>query len=283
MGWAVPERILAQAPESPWGFLPGMFTVDHDEAPLYLPSRRIALNVLGTGGSVLDVGSGGGSASLSLVPAVTSIIGVDEREDVLEQLQAGAAARGVPCQTVEGAWPDVAPLVEPADVVVCHHVLYNEPPDAVAFVQQLTSHARRMVVMELNALHPLVYLAPLWQRFRQLERPDGPAASDAVAIVRELSIEPRVALAERPGGHWRSPDQQVPLARKRLCLPASRRRDRRGTGRARRRPRPRSGPSPGPAPPPDTGVQPSRRAEPPGRLGPPVHDSGVARRAWRGG
>ena len=220
-GWAVPERILAQAPESPWGFLPGMFTVDHDEAPLDLPSRRIALDALGTGGSVLDVGCGGGSASLSLVPAVTSIVGVDEREDALEQLRAGAAARGVPCQTVEGAWPAVAPSVEPADVVVCHHVLYNAP-DAMAFVQQLTSHARRMVVMELNALHPLVYLAPLWQRFWQLERPDGPAASDAVAIVRELGIEPRVALAERPGGHWRSPDQQVQLARKRLCLPASR-------------------------------------------------------------
>ena len=76
--------------------------------------------------------------------------------------------------------------------------------------------------MELNALHPLVYLAPLWQRFWQLDRPDGPAATDAVAIVRELGIEPRVALAERPGGHWRSPDQQVQLARKRLCLPASR-------------------------------------------------------------
>ena len=79
-----------------------------------------------------------------------------------------------------------------------------------------------MVVVELDALHPLVYLAPLWQRFWQLERPDGPAASDAVAIVRELGIEPRVASAERPGGHWRSPDQQVQLARKRLCLPASR-------------------------------------------------------------
>jgi SAM-dependent methyltransferase len=221
IGWAVPEDILAQAPEPPWGFLPGMFTVDDDEVVLDVPSRRIALEALGAGGSVLDVGSGGGSASLALVPALTSIVGVDERPEALDELRAAAARHDVPCEAVAGSWTAVAPEVPPADVVVCHHVLYNVP-DAEPFVEELTSHARRLVVMELNAAHPLVYLAPLWCRFWGIERPNGPTAADAVVVVRELGIEPHVALGERPGGHWRSPDQQVRLARKRLCLPASR-------------------------------------------------------------
>ena len=43
-----------------------------------------------------------------------------------------------------------------------------------------------------------------------------------MAVLRELGIEPEVAVGRRPAGHWRTPEQQVRLARKRLCLPASR-------------------------------------------------------------
>ena len=41
-------------------------------------------------------------------------------------------------------------------------------------------------------------------------------------MLRELGLVPEVAVGHRPAGHWRSPDQQVRLARKRLCLDASR-------------------------------------------------------------
>ena len=55
-----PSDILAQAPESPWGFLPGMFDVDHDEAPLDLPSRRLALDALARGARCSTSAAGAG-------------------------------------------------------------------------------------------------------------------------------------------------------------------------------------------------------------------------------
>jgi SAM-dependent methyltransferase len=74
---------------------------------------------------VLDVGVGGGAASLPLVPRAARIVGVDTSEDVLAAFREAADAAGVEAAAVSGAWPDVAPDVELADVAVCNHVLYN--------------------------------------------------------------------------------------------------------------------------------------------------------------
>jgi SAM-dependent methyltransferase len=192
-----------------------------DETTVDTPSRRMALAALGAGGSVLDVGCGGGIASLALVPPATELIGVDERPEALAGFVAAASAAGVPASAVDGCWPEVADEVTPADVVVCHHVFYNAP-DLPPFVEALTAKASRLVVVELTAVHPLVYLAPLWRRFWDIERPPGPRAEDALAVLRELGYEPAAEIGHRPAGHWRSPEQQVRLARKRLCLPAER-------------------------------------------------------------
>jgi SAM-dependent methyltransferase len=219
-GWQVPEDILAQAPESPWGFLPGMFDATGEEQR-DTPSQRLALDALEGGGVVVDVGCGGGISSLGLAPPATELIGVDERADAVSGYAEAAAAHGVASRTFAGSWTDIAAEVPAGDVVVCHHVLYNVPA-VVAFVDQLTAHARRLVVVEMHDAHPLVHLRPLWQRFWGIDRPRGPTARDAIEVVRELGIEPRVDVGERPSGHWRSPEQQVHLARKRLCLPASR-------------------------------------------------------------
>ncbi|HZD66626.1 MAG TPA: class I SAM-dependent methyltransferase, partial [Acidimicrobiales bacterium] len=141
--WAIPEDILAAAPASPWGFPPDLFAAPSE--PPDTPSRRRALEALGAGGSVLDVGAGAGAAGLALVPPATGLIAVDERPEMLARLADTAAARGVRAQTVVGSWPTVADEVPPADVVVCHHVLYNVA-DVGAFAAALADHARRRVV-----------------------------------------------------------------------------------------------------------------------------------------
>lgn len=218
-GWAVPDEVLAQAPEPPWGFLPGMFLAPTE--PDDRPARRLALGWLGAGGRVLDVGCGGGAASLALVPPATELIGVDEQQEMLKELARAAALVDVPVVTVEGTWPAVAALVPLADVVVCHHVAYNVS-DLVSFVVSLTGHARCGVVLELGARHPLTYLRPLWRLFWGLDRPAGPTAEDAVAVVRECGIEPTIERWAGGPSHLLSPEDAVRLARKRLCLPASR-------------------------------------------------------------
>jgi SAM-dependent methyltransferase len=213
--WAIPEEILAAAPEPPWGFPPELF---RPSDPGETPSRRAALDALPAGGSVLDVGVGAGAASLWLAPPAATITGVDPSRAMLRAIEEAAAQRGLTVRSVEGLWPDMAPRVEPADVVVCHHVFYNVP-DLAGFGRALTDHARRRVVVELTSTHPLVRLNRLWRHFHHLERPPGPTADDAVAVLRECGIEPRVERWARPA---RTGDRTAVVAftRRLLCLPA---------------------------------------------------------------
>jgi len=223
-GWAIPEEILAAAPESPWGFPVGLFRSRARRAGSgpATPSNLEAARHLPPGGVVLDVGAGGGAASLPLAATAGRLVAVDESPGMVAAFLAAAEAAGVPAQGVEGRWPEVAGRVGPADVVVCHHVLYNVA-DLAPFVTALTGHARRRAVAELTERHPLAGLRPLWRRFHGLDRPDGPDAGDAAAALAALGLE--VTRQD-----WESPDrfghddfdELVAFTRRRLCLPASR-------------------------------------------------------------
>lgn len=222
--WAIPDEILAAAEESPWVLPPGLFArraqvaADAPQGTSY----EQALEALEPPGSVLDVGPGGGAASLPLAERTTHLSGVDTDEQMLQQFAASAARRGLPCDLFLGRWPDIADQVPPADVVVCHHVLYNVP-DLAEFATQLTAHARRRVVVELTAAHPLVRLNALWRRFHNVERPEGPTAEDALAVLREAGIHVRAERWHRADATtYVSFDELVDMTRQRLCLPRSR-------------------------------------------------------------
>lgn len=218
--WAIPDEILARAPESPWGCPPELF-LPSDEQPA-TPSFVRAREALPQGGSVLDVGCGAGAASLPLSPPAALVVGVDQSEAMLDAFREAASRRGVAVHAVAGRWPDVAGSVEPADVVVCHHVLYNVA-DLASFVVALDAHARRRVVVEITARHPLVATAHLWRHFWGIDRPDGPTAHDAVAVLRECGIEPVVEEWERPPRrHAHDRRALVAFTRRRLCLPPER-------------------------------------------------------------
>jgi SAM-dependent methyltransferase len=219
--WAIPDEILAAAPESPYGFPVALFAADAspDAAADDTPSRRRALEALPEGGSVLDVGCGGGRASFALVPPAGLVVGVDSSEAMLTEYAAAAQARGVEHREVVGVWPDVADRVEATDVVVAHHVVYNVP-DLVPFVRALTRAARARVVLELTDRHPWVATNALWLAFHGLERPAGPTASLAADVVRSVGLPVRLE-------HWQREQRRhdraetVRLIRRRLCLPAS--------------------------------------------------------------
>jgi SAM-dependent methyltransferase len=179
--------------------------------------------MLHDGGSVLDVGVGGGAASLPLAGHAALIVGVDTSRDMLSTFDEGARAMGVEARTVEGAWPDVAPEVPDTDVVVCSHVLYNVS-DLEPFVRALDAHARRRVVTEITASHPLAWMSQLWRRFHALERPSGPTADDAFDALAELGLSPQREDEVRTplsSGFERREDA-VALVRRRLCLPPAR-------------------------------------------------------------
>jgi SAM-dependent methyltransferase len=222
--WAIPEEILERAPESPWGFPVGMFRARAewalDAEPT--PSNREALRFLGEGGTVLDVGAGGGAASLPLAGAASRIVAVDESPGMTEVFLEAAEKAGVEAAAVLGRWPDVAAQVGPADVVVCNDVLYNVQ-DLGPFALALTGHARRRVVAQITRAHPLAPLGPLWRRFHGLDRPQGPTADDAVEALRSLglTVERQDWTTPNAGGFEHLADL-VAFLRRRLCLPADR-------------------------------------------------------------
>jgi SAM-dependent methyltransferase len=226
-GWAVPAEILAAAPESPWAFPVGLFRSRAHRAHRGgsgppTPSGTEAARHLPAGGSVLDVGAGAGAASLPLAGTAGRLVGVDELPEMLAAFLAAARAAGVDAEGVEGRWPEVAGRVGPADVVVCHHVLYNVA-DLAPFAAALTGHARRRVVCELTDRHPLVGLGPLWRRFHDLERPAGPGADDAVAALEALGLEvARQDWENQDRFGFDDFDELVAFTRRRLCLPADR-------------------------------------------------------------
>ncbi|MGH7642295.1 MAG: methyltransferase domain-containing protein [Candidatus Dormibacteria bacterium] len=220
--WAIPERIQALAPEPPWVLPTSFFKV---EAPLRRdtrPSLEVARAALGTGGSVLDVGCGGGGGSVPLVPLAVEIAGVDERAGMLTNFAAACAEAEVAHTEVEGKWPETAGLVDPADVVVCHHVVYNVALIA-PFLRALTEHARRLVVVELTATHPTAPFNYLWEHFWQLPRPSEPTAQLFLEVVRELGYQPVEQSWRRPPDPPRmTRAEYVAFARRRLCLSSDR-------------------------------------------------------------
>jgi SAM-dependent methyltransferase len=221
-GWAIPPEILAGAPEPPWGFEPSEFAVD-DGGPVETASSAVEREVLPPGGSVLDVGSGGGRGSLVLAPPAVVIHAVDESAAMLDLFEQTAEGRGITVVTHRGRWPDIADAVPPADVVICHHVVYNVP-DIVPFLVALTGHARLAVVVELTSSHPMTGWRDVWRRFWDLDRPMGPTADEFVTIVRQLGWSPEVWRRQRSLDDlpFLDPERAVRSTRRRLCLPLER-------------------------------------------------------------
>ena len=225
--WAIPDEIVANAPESPWGFATECFRRRGEAAPdpEPTPTTRRALEALPEGGTVLDVGVGGGATSLPLAGRAGSIVGIDQQADMLDGFLANAAAAGVEARAVTGTWPDAAADVEPADVVVAGHVFYNIP-ELEPFARALDAHARRRVVLELtgaaSARLDARPVAPI-PRSRTARRADGGRRR---AVLGDLGLaadrDERVVAGGLGSGGFARREDAIHSIRKRLCLPADR-------------------------------------------------------------
>ncbi len=216
--WALPDRLMAQAVDDPWAIPVELFaryaeSGEHERTP----SRDRALEALPPGGSVLDVGCGAGAASLALAHVAGSAIGVDENAGMLTAFEALAKERDLTLTTVTRRWPDASPETPVADVVVCHHVLYNVP-DLGAFARALSEHARSRVVVEITAEHPRTWTNVYFTLLHDLERPSRPTADDAVAVLRENRVDPVMERWTAPMRITDHRDILVSWLRRSLCL-----------------------------------------------------------------
>jgi SAM-dependent methyltransferase len=197
--WEIPPQILANATASPWQ-LPAKQLASRSRRQLHEPSGlsyEVAAEALQPGGDVLDVGAGAGAASLALRSVAASITAVDSDDSMLATFADLATAAAVRFQCVAGTWPEVAARVAPADIVVCHHVLYNVA-DLAPFVLALTEHARIRVVIEITSRHPATLFNPLWEMVHGLQRPTGPTATDAIEVIATTGLTPQWRQWQRP-------------------------------------------------------------------------------------
>jgi 2-polyprenyl-3-methyl-5-hydroxy-6-metoxy-1,4-benzoquinol methylase len=162
--WEIPTPVLARSADSPW-VLPRQVFVGRADRQIADPTGASFAETsaaLDVPGSVLDIGAAAGAASLPLAGRVplTGVTAVDTDDRLLDAFTLRAGRLGVAARLVRGWWPAVAGKAGPADVVVCGHVLYNIA-DLGPFITALTGHARRRVVVEMTARHPLTELNPL--------------------------------------------------------------------------------------------------------------------------
>lgn len=222
--WAIPDHITAGVAESPWVLPRQVFARRADRlcrAPAG-PSFERAWEALDPAGSVLDVGSGAGAACLPLAPRTTTLTAVDPDDGMLGLLTERASGAGLAARAVSGRWPDIAGQLPAADVVTCHHVVFNVP-DLGPFLAALSGHARRRVVVELAAAHPLTSLNPLWLRFHGLKRPERPSAGDVLDILAAMGMNPGHTEWSRPAeADYQSMAELADVTRRRLCLPPER-------------------------------------------------------------
>jgi SAM-dependent methyltransferase len=222
--WAIPAHITAAVSESPWVLPAQVFArrADRLSTEPAGPSFERAWAALDPPGTVLDIGAGAGAASIPLTKRLTGLIAVDTSQVMLDLLAERAAGRRIGASCVLGPWPDAAALVPAADVVTCHHVLYNVP-ELEPFLLAMTEHARRLVVVETTAEHPLTSLNGLWLKFHGLRRPQAPTANDVLAILDAMGVRYGSQRWNRPGGSdYSSLRELADVTRRRLCLPPER-------------------------------------------------------------
>jgi SAM-dependent methyltransferase len=218
--WAIPSEILAQAPTSPWIHPVELFEVAANVNQRTSLSTELALAALPDGGSVLDIGCGGGRGAIALANKAHLLIGVDHQQGMLNKFAEAAASRNVEHLEIYGDWPANAADVPIADVAIAHHVIYNVS-DLEGFAKAMNSHAKNRVVLEAPDRHPLSNLDYLWLHFWNLTRPNGPTAQDALEAIREAGYEAQIEYFDDYARPSLSMEKQVEFTRVRLCLPDS--------------------------------------------------------------
>ena len=183
-----------------------------DEDPFFLRVR----NAVTPENTLIDVGAGTGRHTLALAPHVRHVTAVDPSEAMLSFLQKDVTDAGFSnVDIVVGDW--IAAGVEPADFVICSHVLYPIS-DVVPFVRKLEQHARERVYVYLRA-DPLPTEMGLWREFYGVPLQDQPVHTDLLGVLAQLGVFPDVEVVEhRFTFTFVTMDDAVAQVRNSLCL-----------------------------------------------------------------
>ena len=163
---------------------------DSANDPLLRRLRRLT----GPSSTVIDAGAGTGRYALALAASVRQVTAVDPSAAMLAVLQRDAQERSIAnVATVQATWEDAH--TTPADVAFSAFVL-TLVRDARPFLLKLDAAAREHVLLYLGAYSGDAVLDPLWRHFHGAPRVPGASYLDAIAVLRELGIDPQVKVVE---------------------------------------------------------------------------------------
>jgi FkbM family methyltransferase len=169
---------------------------------------------------VLDVGAGAGRHVLSVAPRVQQVTAVEPSPAMREQLALGVAEAGLTNVTVvPAAWPDAE--VEPADVVICSHVVYFVA-DIEAFMRRLRAATRRVATVVVRYQQRELPTLELFQRIWGEPRCLEPTFADLYGVACQLHLWAHASPVPFSGGQplgFSSLEQAVNAVRADLLNP----------------------------------------------------------------
>lgn len=161
--------------------------------------------------TVIDVGAGGGRLAIPMAQRCRRVIAVEISEAMRSELAAQASELGVENVTiVPCTWQEAE--VEPADLVLCSHVLYAVR-DIEPWVQKMAAKAiRRVVAVVFDRTVP-PNMHALWEPVHGEKRLQLPSMTQFEALLSELGIEyDKRMLPERQDRTYASLDDAVTRA-----------------------------------------------------------------------
>ena len=186
------ERILRHEPppEDHWQPYAHHFRADPWRTDDFLLNRLI--QAVQAHQTLLDVGAGAGRLALPLALNCRRVVTVEPSPSMAQALGEQASDLSISnVSIVQATWEEA--VVEPADVVLCCHVLYVVK-DVEGFVRKLESHARQRVLVVLFESSPQAQTYPLWKRVHGEDRLHLPALPEFMEVLSELDVAPQVEL-----------------------------------------------------------------------------------------
>jgi SAM-dependent methyltransferase len=186
-----------------------------EEDPFFLRVKSLAT----TSSTILDVGAGPGRHTLALAPHVARVTAVDPSEAMLGLLRDDIKAQAITnVETVLSGWMEAE--VEPADIVICSHVLYPVA-DPLPFIRRLETHARRRVLIYLR-VDPLPTDMGLWSEFYGVPLQGQPVAMDLLPLLAQAGIMADLEVVNhRFTWTFADLDEAIAQTRNSLCLAES--------------------------------------------------------------
>lgn len=182
------DRMRGVRPSDHWTDYARQFKDDpHRQGDAVVEALRAHLR---PGDSLLDVGAGGGRLALPLALSCRSVSAVEPSPSMGAVLRETADEYGIENVSItESGWLEAS--VEPADVVLCSHVVYVVE-DIGAFVRKLDEHARRQVLCVLFQFPPQSQIYGLWEQVHGEPRHRLPCLPEFLPVLEELGIHPEV-------------------------------------------------------------------------------------------